>query len=141
MGTSTYNPGALPDLQIEASNNLGAGNGNTAICDEAHGVSAVNPFDFSIAQAPSINQFACRFRDGQGVTQGISDSRDACTEVGSTGAAGFVQGTQSKIQFCGYVAQPLGFPVGDTVVAVRLRDKAGDLSQVKRIVIRVPPPP
>lgn len=140
MGTSTYNPGALPDLQIEASNDLGDGNGNPNICDETHGVPAVNPFDFSLAQAPSINQFACRFRDGQNIQQGIIDARDACTQVGSSGAYGFVRGSQSKIQFCGYIAKALGFPVGDTVVAVRIRDKAGFVSQVSKIVIRVPQP-
>lgn len=140
MGTSTYNTDGLPDLQIEASNNLGDGNGSTAICDDAHGVSAVTPFDFSPVQAPTINQFACRFRDGMGSYQGIVDSRDACTQVGSTGGYGFVQGTQSKIQFCGQMNQRLAYPVGDTILAVRIRDKAGDLSQVKQIVIRVPAP-
>ena len=140
MGTSTYSPGTLPDLQIEASNDLGVGNGNTVICDEAYGVSAVNPFDFSLPQAPTINQFSCRFRDSLNDFQGITDARDACTQVGTTGGYGFVQGSQSKVQFCGYIGTTLGFPVGDTVVAVRIRDAAGDVSQVKQIIIRVPQP-
>lgn len=144
MGTRTYSPGSLPDLQIEASNDLGNGNGNTAICDDVHGgVSAVNPFDFSPAQEQSINQFACRFRDDTNDYQGITDARNACTQVGSSGGYGFVQGSQSKVQFCvpnGAIGPSMGFPVGDTVVAVRVRDGAGDVSQVKEIIIRVPAP-
>jgi hypothetical protein len=138
MGISTFSPGTLPDLQIEASNNLGDGNGNTAICDDAHGASAVNPFDFSLAQAPSVNQFACRFRDQDNLFQGRINSGFACTWIDA--GYSFMQGNQSKIQFCGYIAQKQGFPVGDTVVAVRLRDQAGDLSEAKMMVIRVPAP-
>lgn len=140
MGTSTYSPGSLPDLEIEASNSLGDGNGNETICDEVHGVSAVNPFDFSPGQAPTINQFACRFRDADNLMQGIVDSRKACTQIGTSGGYGFVLGSQSKVQFCGYMNQFLGFPVGDTVVAVRIRDAAGNPSAIKTIIIRVPEP-
>jgi hypothetical protein len=63
---SAADPTALPDLQIEASNNLG--NGSPAVCDDsgstAGGVPAVNPFDFSANSASAINDFSCRFKDG-----------------------------------------------------------------------------
>lgn len=143
MGSSTFvwsaaNPTALPDLQIEASNNLG--NPSTAVCDDsgpaAGGVPAVNPFDFSAASAGAINDFSCRFRDGSGAYLGILDPTSACTTVGPAQTSQFV-GSGSKIQFCALVTQAMSFPLGDTVVAARVRDIDGNVSQVSTIVIRV----
>jgi hypothetical protein len=127
----------LPDLQVEASNNLG--DGSPAVCD-AGGVPAVNPFDFSAAQAPTINDFACRFKDGEGgAPLGITNPTKACTVPSQSGTASFVD-RSSKIQFCGLIDKPFSFPVGDTVVGARIRDTAGNVSGLATIVIRVLPP-
>ncbi|HEX7408785.1 MAG TPA: hypothetical protein VF515_14185 [Candidatus Binatia bacterium] len=138
LGESTFsgNPAALPDLQVEASNNLG--DGSPAVCD-AGGVPAVNPFDFSAAQAPTINDFACRFKDGQGAPLGITNPALACTVPSQSGTSSFVD-RSSKIQFCGLIDKPFSFPVGDTVVGARIRDTAGNVSRLATIVIRVLPP-
>jgi hypothetical protein len=139
MGTSTFasSPTELPDLQIEVSNNLG--NGSPAVCDDTKptlgGVPAVNPFDFSPLSAKAINDLSCRFKDGSGAYLGMGPG-DACTMLMPSGIYDFVNST-SKIQFCGQVFQPIGFPIGDTVVAARIRDIFGHVSQVSTIVIRV----
>jgi hypothetical protein len=148
VGSSTFNwdptnPTTLPDLQVEASKDLGTGPGigSPAVCDDTGptpgGVPAVNPFDFSPAAAPAINDFACRFKDGSNARQGITDSSFACTKIPPSDTPQFVRGSGSKIQFCSLVDQPISFPVGDTVVAARIRDIAGNVSQVHTLVIRV----
>lgn len=142
VGSSTFNwspsnPTALPDLQIEASNNLG--NGNAAVCDESgskqDGVPAVAPFDFSPSAAPAINDFSCRFKDGLGAPSGRTT--DACTLFYPSGNYHFVD-PSSTMQYCGPVTGALSFPRGDTVIAARVRDIDGNLSAVSTIIIRVP---
>ena len=146
MATNTFawnlsNPTALPDLQIEVSNNLG--NGSSTVCDDTSptlgGIPAVNPFDFSPAAAAAVNDLACRFKNGSGAYSGITISADACTMLMPLQEYGFVNGA-SDVQFCAHVSQPIGFPVGDTVVAARVRDIYGHVSEVATIVIRVVSP-
>lgn len=146
MGNNTFawgpsSPTALPDLQIEVSNSLG--NGSPAVCDDTRptlgGVPAVNPFDFSPTEAAAINDLSCRFKDGSGAYLGIMDPGYACTKLMPSETYDFVDGA-SKIQFCGQVTQPISFPIGDTVVAARIRDIFGHVSQVSTIVIRVVAP-
>jgi hypothetical protein len=43
----------------------------------------------------------------------------------------------SEAQFCIPISVAQKFPVGDTIVAVRLRDNAGNLGEAKEIVVRV----
>ncbi len=146
LGNSTFtwnpaNPTALPDLQIEVSNNLG--NGSPAVCDEtgtsAGGVPAVTPFDFSPNEAPAINDLSCRFQDGTGQPQGRG-ATDACTLSLPAEVYQFVFPKVSTIQYCGLITQVLAFPPGDTVVAARVRDTAGNLSAVSSLIIRVASP-
>jgi len=143
VGSSTFNwsaanPTSLPDLQIEASNNLG--NGSAAVCDDsgptAGGVPAVTPFNFSAAEAPAINDLSCRFKDGAGAPAG-RDNADACTSFPPTDDFHFVD-PSSTIQYCGLITGVIEFPTGDTVVAARVRDVAGNLSAISTIIIRVP---
>jgi hypothetical protein len=143
LGSSTFNwsaanPTSLPDLQIEASNMLG--NGTPAVCDytgpTAGGVPAVEPFDFSAAQAAAINDFSCRFKDGAGAPAG-RDNGDACTKFLPTDDSHFVD-PSSTIQYCGVITGVIEFPPRDTVVAVRVRDVAGNLSAISTIIMRVP---
>jgi hypothetical protein len=142
LGKSTFNwspanPTSLPDLQIEASNNLG--DGSAAVCDDsgstAGGVPAVTPFDFSAAEAAAINDLSCRFKDGSGAPAGRD--KDPCTLFLPAEIYHFVD-PSSTIQFCGVVTDATYFRSGDTVVAVRVRDVAGNLSAISKIIIRVP---
>ncbi len=146
LGSSTFNwdpanPTSLPDLQIEVSNNLG--NGSTAVCDEtgtnAVGVPAVTPFDFSPNEAAAINDLSCRFQDGTGQPQG-RDKTDACTLSLPAEVYQFVFPKVSTIQYCGLITPVAAFLPGDTTVAARVRDTAGNLSAVSSIIIRVPSP-
>jgi hypothetical protein len=140
LGASAFSSDVtqLPDLQIEASRALG--NGSPAVCDDSGatqgGVPAVNPFDFSPAAAAAINDLACRFQDGQGQPVGRRDSSDACTLFLPEAEYHFVD-PDSTIQFCAFVDQPLSFPSGDTVVAARVRDTAGNVSAVAELDVHV----
>ena len=44
----------------------------------------------------------------------------------------------STIQFCGFIDRPFEFHPSDTLVRVRIRDIAGNLSDEAQIIIRVP---
>jgi hypothetical protein len=145
LGSSTYNwstanPTSLPDLQVEASNDLG--NPTEAVCDysgtTAGGVPAVTPFDFSPAEAPAINDLSCRFQDGSGAFAG-RDKNEACTLFLPAEVYHLVD-PSSTIQYCGVVTEAFSFPAGDTVVAARVRDVANppNLSAISKIIIRVP---
>ena len=48
-------------------------------------------------------------------------------------------GAQSTaVQFCYRVPYAVSFPPGDTVLAVRLQDEAGNTGEIEQIVVRVP---
>jgi hypothetical protein len=143
VGTSSFSSDVnlLPDLQIEVSRPLG--DGSAAVCDDSDsdfgGVPAISPFDFSPAQAPAINDLACRFKDGQNHPVGRQRSDDACTRFLPEAEYHFVD-PASTVQFCGAIDDPLSFPSGDTLVAARLRDMSGKVSTVAQIVVRIAPP-
>ncbi len=147
LGFSTFNwnpgdPTVLPDLHIQVSRPLGE-NPTTAVCDDERpllgGVPAIDPPDFSPTQevADTINDLACRFKDGNGARRG-RDRRNACTQA-SDGSFRFVAAT-SQIQFCGEVNVPIRFVDGDTVVTARIRDVDGNISVPAQIVLRVTGP-
>ena len=87
------------------------------------------------------------FGPGQSITNAILDmecrfsiqenSTVACTRD-RQGDFAFV-GAGTRKQFCYQVPDTAKFPVGDTVVAIQLRDLAGNLGPKKEIVIRVLP--
>jgi hypothetical protein len=143
LGTSSFSSedvDQLPDLQVEVSRKLG--DGSTAVCDDTNpdfgGVPAVNPFDFSAAEAHAINDLACRFKDGQG--QPVArNSAYPCTRFPPELEYHLVDPT-STVQFCGEIAKPLSFQVGDTIVAARIRDAADHVSAVAQLVIRIATP-
>jgi len=147
LGSSTFDPTGLPDLQIEASNMLGNGSPYVGsppyVCDDTGptpgGVPAVTVFDFSAAEAAAINDFSCRFKNGSGAYAG-RNARDAdavCTKF-PPGEIYHAVDPTSTIQYCGVVTDAIEFPNGDTVVAARVRDVAGNLSAISTIIIRVP---
>jgi hypothetical protein len=143
VGTSTFNrdptnPDVLPDLQIEASRALG--NGSLAVCDlgpaptkPLGGVPAVDPPAFGGSQADSdaINDFSCRF-------DARSTSSLACTRDPFQQTDTFV-GQNSSVQFCSTtgVGSEMAFPLGDTILTVRVRDVLGQPGHPVSIVIRV----
>jgi len=132
------NPQARPDLQILASRALG--NGSTAVCDNSPpdfgGVPAVSPPSFDATQrtADALNDFGCRFVDGNGnpVARSVAN---ACV-LQTSGEYGFAS-AQSQIEFCATVSQPLRFPKGDTLLTVRLRDVKGQAGAPAQLIVRV----
>lgn len=145
IGTSSYDVTlvGLPDLQIQVDRPLG--NGSVTVCDDPMtmpgGVPALAPpsFDDSTTTVSTVNDFACRFVDGQGDAEARTSPQDSCVAFAS-GDFAFVD-PESTTQFCGAINVPLAFPIGDTVVRARVRDMAGNVSDVERIIIRVAPLP
>jgi hypothetical protein len=144
VGASTFSydaddPSVLPDLQVLVSNGLGSG--NPAVCETGDGdvgIPAVPSLVFSESAQVSaaINDLGCRFDDGAGRFAGRERGEDACTRSPITQDPGFVGGG-STVQFCAFIARPLAFAGGDTIVAARVRDTVGRLSEVEEIVIRI----
>jgi hypothetical protein len=132
---------SLPDLQIVSSRPLG--NGSAEVCDNTPpggGVPAVEPADFSptAEHIAAINDLACRFVDGEGRHRGLGPE-DACT-LFPTGEYEFVN-RSSTVQYCALVSRFLEFPLGETVLTVRLRDVLGNPGPPARLVVRIEPPP
>lgn len=141
-GQSTFNwnssdPNLLPDFQMVSKNKLG--DGSTKVCDDgtippAGGVPAVDPPQFGGSQAiaNAINDLACRFN-------ARPTSADACTKD-VFGVARYVD-PQSVIQFCPQVGigAEYAFPIGDTLLSLRLRDTQGNPGPTSQIIIRVLP--
>jgi len=119
------------------------GNGSPEVCDilppTIGGVPATNPPLFSDAPAvnDAIDDLGCRVNDGTGAPRGRNDF-NACTRTPVTSEYGFVD-ARSDLQFCLPVAGPWRFPLGDTIVAARVRDSAGTVSAAREIVVRVQP--
>lgn len=137
-GVSTFEDFGRPDLQILVSRPLG--DGSPTVCDNdpdlvIGGVPASSSFAETQPITDAINDLACRFVDGNGLTMGRSRSDDACTRF-PDGSFHFVDST-SRVQFCGPIAPPFGFPAGDTVVTVRLRDQGGQVGPPASFVIRI----
>jgi hypothetical protein len=144
VGESTYREDVtdFPDLQIISSNALG--NGSEAVCDNVRpndgGVPGTSSASFTATAATirAVNDFACRFRDGQGQPRGVGQ-QDACVQFPS-GDYQFVDPT-STIQFCGVVTRVAAFHDGDSLVTVRLRDTEGFVGPSAQLIIRVEPLP
>jgi hypothetical protein len=159
-GLSTFNsvdgnPSARPDLQIEASQNIG--NGSIAVCDapalpgmtpspgaQPGGVPATNPPNFDPASqqvANVLNDFGCRFD--------THDLNSPCT-LNINGNPSFVcvgahpnsqcLATGTTLQYCtvGVIGSDLEFHSGDTVLTVQVRDQAGHIGFPHQIVVRAP---
>jgi hypothetical protein len=136
-GLSTLDDFDRPDLQILVSRPLG--DGSAAVCDDRPPIIGGVPASVSFAETQAIsnaiNDFGCRFVDGSGSPMGRGKSEEACTRF-SDGSFRFVN-AMSRVQFCGPIAPPFAFPVGDTVGTVRLRDQGGQVGPSASFVIRV----
>jgi hypothetical protein len=140
LGVETYrDDGGLPDLQVILSNPLG--DGSPTVCDLGAGVHggvpAVEPFAFDIspAVADAVNDLGCRFNDGSGRNRGQIETEFACTRASVSSPFAFVD-PASNVQYCLPLARAWDFPVGDTIVAARIRDVAGAVGRPKEVVIR-----
>jgi hypothetical protein len=143
VGDQAFDPaGALPDLQLLVSRRLG--DGSEAICDDTSpnigGVPAITPLVFSDAPdvVAAINDLGCRVNDGAGNWVGRTASSQACTRTDAPGSFGYTfVDADTTIQYCLPIAQPWGFPLGDTIVAARVRDTSGAVGTPQEIVVRV----
>jgi len=141
-GTVTSEGGVQPcngprsDLEIQANRTLG--NGNPAICDIGipgmpGGVPAINPPSF--ANTPmiddAINDLACHF-------DSHSSTTDACT-LNDLENFRFVN-PLTAVQFCSapVIGSDANFPVGDTLLTVRLRS-GPVVGEPRSIIVRVSP--
>lgn len=143
MGESAFrwdpgDPTVRPDLEVIVSNPLG--NGSTLVCDneppDIGGVPSSTGFLDDQQVANAVNDFGCRFVNGEGVPTARGPN-DACTAF-ADGLFHFVDST-SRVQFCGQIAEPFAFPVGETQVTVRLRDRFGAVGPASAMIIRVRP--
>jgi len=141
---SSLKPGGSdnrPDLQIEATENMG--NGSAAVCDigapmaGGGGIPGIPMPSFEPGNpviTDALNDFACRFMQ---FTPG-----SPCTYVDVSGDAKLIT-PNATIQFCDFIAATAAFPTGDTVVSAQLRDTDGNVGPTAQMVVRVatPPPP
>jgi hypothetical protein len=140
VGTASLSGAGPPDLQIQATRQLG--NGDPRRCDveppNAGGIPAVDPprFDDSAFVTAVLNDFGCRFADGRGQPRARG-----CTE--ESGCVAFASGQSgcfsdlTRAQFCATVDAFMAFPLGDTLLTARVRDVDGNLGDPARLVVRV----
>ncbi len=127
-----------PDLQIQATRALG--NGSPEVCDvnppQFGGVPGIDPpnLEDPAAIADALNDFGCRFIDGEG--QPVARTCNLGCVRFVSGDFGCVDDT-ALVQFCGQVAMPLSFPPGDTLVTARVRDNRGNLGPPAQLIVRV----
>jgi hypothetical protein len=141
VGVSAFNwdpfdPSVRPDLEIIVSRPLG--DGSLDVCDDTlpfiGGIPASASFTSTQPVSNAINDLTCRFVNGEGLPVGRR-IEEACTRSPD---GNFRFGNpQSSVQFCGAIAPPFGFPVGDTAVTVRLRDASGQPGPPAAFIIRV----
>lgn len=142
IGLAAYVEEGTPDLQMIVSRALG--DGSPLVCDieppMLGGVPATTPFGFTddAGAAALLNDLGCRVDDGTGEATARASSASACTRSihGNDFGYAFVL-PDTTVQYCLVVARPWAFPSGDTVVAARLRDIAGQLGPPQEIVVRV----
>lgn len=124
-------PHSRPDLEIQTDKDLG--DGSKVVCDKRRpdigGVPGINPPNFSEGRviADALNDLSCRF-------EVFIESASACT-VTKLGDFSFLS-KESQVQYCMIVARAWNFPVGDTLVSVRVRDKEGNPGPVKKMILR-----
>ena len=136
---STFAAGGTPDLQIQSTRNLG--NGSAAVCDVTApnfgGVPGIDPpqLEDPGAIADALNDFGCRFVNGDGGRSGRACS-EACVRF-ADGEYHCVD-SDADVEFCAPIDQALRFPSGDTLLSVRARDALNQLGPAAQIIIRIP---
>ena len=126
-------PNVRPDLEIETSRDMG--NGSPEVCDRQRpnigGVPGINPPSFAETKKVSdtINDFSCRFET-------FIESDGSCT-LSKSGNYSFIA-KDTTTQFCMIVARAYMFPVGRTLLSVRVRDSEGNPGPVKQMWVDRP---
>lgn len=120
-----------PSLQVMVNRNLG--NGSPQMDCRTLPLGGVKGFVPPAFQAGSdittaLTEMACHF-------ELASAANVACTRD-RNGNFAFL-GSGSTRQFCFQVPQVVGFPDGDTTVAVQMRDTNGNLGPIQEIIVRV----
>lgn len=129
-------PKQQPDLQIESNRNLG--DGSRAVCDKRlpniGGIPGIARPSFAPRQriSDALNDFACRFET-------FVESGSSCTKA-VNGDYSFVK-PETTTQFCMIVARAWSFPVGGTVLTVRLLDTDGNPGPIAHVRFHRPPAP
>jgi hypothetical protein len=129
-------PSVRPDLEIESNRDMG--NGSPEVCDRRKpnigGIPGINPPSFAETQRVSdaLNDFGCRFET-------FIESDSSCT-LEPNGDYSFVS-KETTTQFCMMVARAYAFPVGETLLTLRVRDTEGNPGPTKQMRILRPPPP
>jgi len=133
-----FDPSVRPDLEIIVSRSLG--NGSLDVCDDMlpfiGGIPASASFEETQNVSNAINDLSCRCVNGSGLPGGRREA-EACTVFGD-GEFAFIDDT-STVQFCALIAEPFGFPLGDTTISVRVRDSTGQPGPPASFVVRVTP--
>jgi hypothetical protein len=135
-----------PDLQIQTNRPMG--NGSLIVCDtggppQGGGVRPLPTPSYDEADQNvtlALQDWACRFG---ALTPSNACTRDACGNPS-------VVNSSTTLQFCHLVNSSEAFPLGDTLVTVRLRDDPnppgpfsgppGNIGPTARIIIRVVTP-
>jgi hypothetical protein len=140
-GSETYIPGGTPDLQVQATRDLG--NGSAAVCDvvppDLGGVPGIDPPQLENPDgiADALNDLGCRFLDGVGNPTGRSCG-EACVRFDD--GEYHCMREETAVQFCAQISAPIEFPAGDTLVTARVRSPSGQLGPAEQLIIRVTPP-
>jgi hypothetical protein len=127
------NPAKRPDLEVQVNRTLG--DGSPAVCDNRKpkigGIPAIDPPSFAETKEVSatLNDMSCRFET-------FIESAGSCT-LNKQGDFSFVA-KDTVTQFCMVVAKAWNFPVGDTLVSVRLRDSKGEPGPISQFIVRRP---
>jgi hypothetical protein len=139
LEASAYDPDGNPaGIEVIVSRPLG--DGSLAVCDYdppiIGGIPAVIPLAFSDDPmvTGAIADLGCRFNDGTGIPAGRTDT-NACTR--DAGATYTFVNEEADLQFCLPIARAWAFQPGDTIVAARVRDRAGRVSAPVEMVVRV----
>ena len=133
FASDANDPKKRPDLEVQVDRPLG--DGSEVICDRMRpkigGVPAINPASFAETQkvADTLNDMGCRF-------EVFLESESSCT-LGKNEDWQFLN-DETKTQFCMTVAKAWNFPIGDTIITVRLRDTAGNFGEAKKIRLHRP---
>jgi hypothetical protein len=126
-------PKKRPDLEVQVTRALG--DGSAAVCDARRpvigGIPAIDPPSFAETKevAATLNDLSCRFET-------FIESPGACT-LNKNGDFAFAN-KDTVTQFCMVVAKAWNFPVGDTLVSVRLRDSKGEPGPMSQFIVRRP---
>jgi hypothetical protein len=129
-------PKLRPDLEIETSRDMG--DGSREVCDRMRphigGMPGISPPSYAETQriSDAINDFSCRF-------EAFIESEGSCT-LNKSGDYSFVS-KETTTQFCMLVARAYAFPVGKTLLSVRLRDSEGNPGPVKQMWVYRPVKP